>query len=324
METSIPWDGRLIGDKGPYSAGRWQAMYHHLFGSLDGVVLSGSGDAEPSLLVTESSPAGASVRVATGAAVVRGIYYHNDAAETLAIAANVSGNPRIDRVVLRADYALQTVRLALKQGVPAGSPSAPALIQIVGVLWEESLALIQIADSFTTITDANITETRSVASANGFPTGATIPYPVTTAPAGWLLADGTAVSRTDYADLFSIIGVSFGVGDGSTTFNLPDMRGRTFVILDNLGGTSANRVTSAQADTVGGSSGAETHALTVPEMPSHQHAYRGVVGGGSSTTSWSQGSGAGPFNDRAVDATGGGGSHNNMQPYMAFGAIIKT
>ena len=62
-------------------------------------------------------------------------------------------------------------------------------------------------------------------------------------PAGWLWADGSAVSRTTYADLFAAIGTAFGAGDGSTTFNLPDKRDRTSVGKGNMGGTDAARMT---------------------------------------------------------------------------------
>ena len=71
------------------------------------------------------------------------------------------------------------------------------------------------------------------------PTGAMMLYGNTSAPSGWLLCNGSAVSRTTYSDLFAIISTSYGVGDGATTFNLPDMRGRVGVGLDtgdvNLG-----------------------------------------------------------------------------------------
>ena len=68
-------------------------------------------------------------------------------------------------------------------------------------------------------------------SAGSVPTGTPLPWLTTSAPAGFLLADGSAVSRSTYSTLFGVIGVQFGSGDGSTTFNLPDMRGRTFVGL---------------------------------------------------------------------------------------------
>ena len=70
------------------------------------------------------------------------------------------------------------------------------------------------------------------------PTGSVIPFAGKTAPTGWRMCQGQAVSRTTYAQLFSVIGTTFGSGDGSTTFNLPDLRGRVAVGVDsdaNLG-----------------------------------------------------------------------------------------
>ena len=89
-------------------------------------------------------------------------------------------------------------------------------------------------------------------------------------PAGSCV-DGSAVSRSTYADLFSSIGTTYGAGDGSSTFALPDLRGRMPLGLDNMGGTSANIVTNAQADALNGKEGAETHTLAVGEMPGHTH-----------------------------------------------------
>ena len=84
------------------------------------------------------------------------------------------------------------------------------------------------------------------------PTGMVVPYAGAAAPDGWLLCQGQAVSRTTYAQLFSVIGTTYGSGDGSTTFNLPDMRGRVAV------GSDAN---------LGAKAGAKTHALTNAELP---------------------------------------------------------
>ena len=111
--------------------------------------------------------------------------------------------------------------------------------------------------------------------AESFPIGTIQMYSGTSAPSGgWLLCAGQAVSRTTYVDLFDVVGTAFGVGDGSTTFNVPDLRGRVAIALDNLGGTSANRITDAAADTLGGSGGAETVTLTASEtgVPTHGHA----------------------------------------------------
>jgi len=78
------------------------------------------------------------------------------------------------------------------------------------------------------------------------PIGAVLAFPGATAPTGWVMCDGAAISRTDYATLFAAIGVSFGAGDGSTTFNVPDLRGRVLVGKDDMGGSDASRVTSVR------------------------------------------------------------------------------
>jgi microcystin-dependent protein len=73
-------------------------------------------------------------------------------------------------------------------------------------------------------------------------TGTVLDFAGAVAPAGWLLCDGSSVSRTTYANLFAVIGVTHGSGDGSTTFSLPDGRGRVAAGKDNMGGTSAGRL----------------------------------------------------------------------------------
>ena len=76
------------------------------------------------------------------------------------------------------------------------------------------------------------------------PIGAIIAYAGATLPDGWVWCDGTAISRTDYATLFTAVGISFGAGDGSTTFNVPDLRGRVLVGKDDMGASAASRVTT--------------------------------------------------------------------------------
>ena len=101
----------------------------------------------------------------------------------------------------------------------------------------------------------------------GNPSGLIAPYAGSTAPSGWLLCGGQAVSRSTYATLFTAIGTTYGTGDGSTTFNLPDLRGRAPHGVDNMGGTAANRVTSGGSGitgtTLGAVGGTETHTLTI-------------------------------------------------------------
>lgn len=83
------------------------------------------------------------------------------------------------------------------------------------------------------------------ASIAGVPIGAMMPWTGDTAPLGWLLCYGQALSRTTYSALFAVEGIAFGPGDGSSTFNLPDLRGRLPVGKDDMGGSPANRVTDA-------------------------------------------------------------------------------
>jgi len=142
-----------------------------------------------------------------------------------------------------------------------------------------------------------------------------------TAPAGWLLCYGQAISRTTYAALYAVIGTTFGTGDGSTTFNLPDFRGRMPMGQDDMGGTSANRVTAVAADSIGGSGGAETHTLTVTEMPAHTHNMLSPTGG----LYWVGAQGDGKLDaSYPTSSVGGNGAHNNMPPYLALNFIIYT
>jgi microcystin-dependent protein len=158
------------------------------------------------------------------------------------------------------------------------------------------------------------------------PPGVMAPYAGSSAPSGWLLCYGQALSRTTYADLFAAIGTDYGVGDGSTTFNLPDLRGRVWIGLDNMGGSSANRVTDAAADSIGGTLGEEVHTLTTGEMPSHTHTTPSLLGiwAGSGPGLTAGGSYSPTTPRSATNAEGGGGAHNNMQPGMAGNVIIKT
>jgi len=172
------------------------------------------------------------------------------------------------------------------------------------------------------------------------PAGAIEAYAGSTAPTGWLLSFGQAVSRTTYANLFAVISTTYGSGDGSTTFNLPDMRGRAVAGVDNMGGTDAGRLSIS--NTLGTTTGTETITLTSAEMPSHTHTQNihghafsdpGFIPG---VTNISVSGGGTGFYGRTVtqglfvgDATatnqntGGGGAHNNMQPTIVLNYIIK-
>lgn len=96
------------------------------------------------------------------------------------------------------------------------------------------------------------------------PIGTIIDFAAAGAPTGYLACDGSAVSRTTYALLFAVIGTTWGVGDGSTTFNLPDLRRASSV---GAGGTA----TGALGNAVGSAGGAETHVISATELPVHTH-----------------------------------------------------
>jgi microcystin-dependent protein len=131
------------------------------------------------------------------------------------------------------------------------------------------------------------------------------------------------VSRTEYTDLFALIGTTFGVGDGSTTFGLPDLRGRAVAGLDNMGGSSADRVTSGSADSMGGSAGVARVTLDTTELPAHTHSRGGWAGSGDAGKSGG-GSGVAVSPDPVTGSRGGDGSHNNMQPTFFLNWIIKA
>lgn len=161
------------------------------------------------------------------------------------------------------------------------------------------------------------------------PTGAVIPYAGSAAPTGWLLAFGQAVSRTTYATLFAAISTTFGVGDGSTTFNLPDLRGRFAAGADAMGGSAANRLGSGATGgitgsaTVGASGGQQSHTQTLAELAAHSHiAYGNTIGASGSGVNTLAATPSG--NDQATSSTGSGTAFNVTPPVLVLNYIIKT
>ena len=155
------------------------------------------------------------------------------------------------------------------------------------------------------------------------PVGMVVPYAGLAAPEDWLLCDGASYLRADYADLFTVIGTTYGSVD-STHFNVPDLRGRVVAGQDDMGGTSANRLTGqsggVDGDVLGQAGGAEVHTLTTGQMPSHTHGTRGGIDKREGTAG---------FTTISIDATntgaqGGGGAHNNVQPTIILNYIIKV
>lgn len=146
------------------------------------------------------------------------------------------------------------------------------------------------------------------------PIGAIQAFGGRVAPEGWLICDGSAISREDYIDLFTAIGTTYGDGDGNTTFNIPDFSGRTAI------GMSATYI-------LGDADGEETHTLTVDEMPSHSHTnlYHTSSGTGWGYNYQNIGQRSQPTESSGgIGNTGGNQPHNNMQPYIVINYIIKA
>lgn len=107
------------------------------------------------------------------------------------------------------------------------------------------------------------------------PPGVILDFAGSTAPDTWALCYGQAISRTTYSVLFAMLGTTYGAGDGSTTFNIPDLRGRAVAGKDDMGGSAASRLTNGGSGitgtTLGAAGGSETHTLTAAEMAAHTH-----------------------------------------------------
>ena len=161
-------------------------------------------------------------------------------------------------------------------------------------------------------------------------TGTVLPFAGATAPDGWMLCYGQAVSRATYATLFAVIGTTFGVGDGSTTFNLPDLRGRVAAGKDDRGGAAAARLTNTgtgnpgvNGAALGAAGGADRNALSTAQLPAHAHGY----GYGSNTARLSNSGGSETTliagSNLNTQNAGSGESHPNVQPTIILNSIIK-
>jgi microcystin-dependent protein len=178
------------------------------------------------------------------------------------------------------------------------------------------------------------------------PIGEITMWATSTAPTGWLIADGSAVSRSTYSALFGVLSTTYGAGDGSTTFNLPNLKGRVPTGRDSA---------SADFTNMGSTGGATTSALGVSNLPAHTHTTTVDANGldvlynaGSYTTGYITGRDAdnngiidgttntfgiavGSATDHAHTASTGAGGNgtatgnafSNLAPYIALNFIIR-
>ena len=159
-----------------------------------------------------------------------------------------------------------------------------------------------------------------VSSVPAVPVGSMQAFAGSSAPTGWLLCNGTTASRTTYSNLYSVIGTTYGVGDGSTTFGLPDMRGRVPMGAgtgNQQGGTGSGVITggtSLAARTAGQFGGDERLQL-------HSHDLRLLSGG---TSYWALANGTGGNYGGYSTADAGAGLSGNMPPFVVLNYVIKA
>ena len=194
-------------------------------------------------------------------------------------------------------------------------------------------------------TNAGATAPEWVTETDLCPVGSIVMYGAAAAPTNWLLCDGSAVNRTTYADLYSAIGTTYGSGDGSSTFNVPNVQGKFPIGYDGGSSYALGATGGATTDTptLSGTNAGTT--LTSAQIPAHQH---GTPLTGWPSGTWTGGTGA---SNAAIDAsgfslatgsvaltldnTGGGSSHthtwsgtsaavNTVPPYVVVNYIIKT
>jgi microcystin-dependent protein len=173
----------------------------------------------------------------------------------------------------------------------------------------------------------------------GIPLGGMMPYIGSTAPnTAFVIPIGQAISRATYATLFSLVSTTYGVGDGSTTFNVPDLRGRT-VFGPDSGGSARITVAGGNFDgtVIGGTGGAQNHVLTSGEMPVHTHSASTSVDGsptffeGPGTNSAQTGTGAnnptaiGSISlTTTIGSAGSGAAHTSMPPAIVLPYILRV
>jgi microcystin-dependent protein len=295
-QFSFPWTS-VGGDRAITSA-HARALNAHLVS--DGALAAFAG-----------STTGTSLAITAGAAMVKGAYLNVDSGVTLELSSFAASV----WLVARLDLTARSLSLVCIEGSLSRTEA----------LWDLPIA---------TVTKAGGVWRQPVfeyvwASMAGEPAGSYKTVATEAAPSGYLVCDGSAKSRVIYDRLFAAIGTAYGAGDGSTTFNLPNLKGKVLVGLDSA---------QTEFDAVGETGGEKAHVLTSSEMPAHNHPvtvdnYSGYLLETVSAQPYSQINAVGGSllangkrhnHTASAGNTGGGTSHNNLQPYVVGLICIKA
>jgi microcystin-dependent protein len=282
---------------GPGSAAtqdNWRLMARNWVQGGSGIIAGYKNQFKPTI-------SGTSITVDTGAAWLDGFYGENTAAKTV----TATGN---GMVVVQMDPTPSTggvINIAFKVG------QSKPVQQSTGVF---EIPIATVAGSGLTDARQYVVTTASIL----VPTGVMVPFAGSAVPIGWLFCDGTAVSRASYPALWSTVGTTFGSGDGTTTFNLPDTRSRMVV------GAAPSAPTGLTQRLLGAVGGSE--AITTNQMPAHNHAlqYSPAVQSIYSAIGLTPSGGLNMavFDTHPTQNSGGGQPF--YPPYIALNQIIKT
>ena len=188
------------------------------------------------------------------------------------------------------------------------------------------------------IRKGRLTSNNITAAPINFPVGCVLDYAGTVAPTGWLLCFGQTLNISEYPNLFGAIGNTYG-GDGINTFVVPDYRGRVLVGKDDMGGSTAGRMSSAGSGidgvVLGANGGSQTHTLTTAQLAvhthvqnSHSHSIQVRLGGSTGSAPLMDGGLTDTHPSNGTTATnqntGSGSAHQNTQPSIISNKIIKV
>lgn len=310
------------------SASNAQYLYHKLTGTLTGNIQYILPDAG-GLYVIENATSGAfsltvdNAPAGTGVVVPQGF--------TMLVYDNADDNAVVNAITYITGFLLPGNNLS------DVSNAATAFTNIKQAATEGASGACQLATTGEAATGTNTTKCTTAAgvaaaiaaltpSTNGVPPGTVFYYAGSTPPTGYFEGYGEAVSRTTYSNLFAAIGTVYGTGDGTTTFNVPDCRGRFIAGEDDMGGTAAGRLTNSvsggvDGSTLGATGGEEKHTLTSSEIPPVSVTIpartTGSLGGANIVAT--------PASNTTMTATtaGGGGAHNLVPPTIVMKCIVK-